>query len=159
MLRAADCLKLPDCRILMPELPEVETVVRGLREPQLGRTITGDVFPKDPGRMVNVDPAHMAQRITGQRVDRITRRAKYLVFHLDADTLIVHLKMTGHLYVLPPDEQNPFDRWVRVRFPLDNGQELRFSDSRKFGRVYLCGKPDEVLPDLGPEPLVDDFTR
>jgi formamidopyrimidine-DNA glycosylase len=142
----------------MPELPEVETVVRGLREPLLGRTITGAVFPKDPGRMVNVDPAHMAQRIAGQRVDRITRRAKYLVFQLDADTLIVHLKMTGHLYVLPPEEQNPFDRWVRVRFPLDNGQELRFSDSRKFGRVYLCSQPDEVLPNLGPEPLEDDFT-
>jgi formamidopyrimidine-DNA glycosylase len=142
----------------MPELPEVETAVRELREPLLGRTITRAVFPKDPGRMVNIDPRQMADRIAGQRIERITRRAKYLIFHLNGDKLIVHLKMTGHLYVLPPDEENPYDRWVRVRFSLDNGQELRFSDSRKFGRVYLCSQPEEVLPNLGPEPLEDDFT-
>src|SRR5690242_8826508 len=115
----------------MPELPEVETAVRGLRGPLEGRTITTAIFPQDPGRMTNIDPVQITQRIAGQRVNAITRRAKYLLFHLTADTLIVHLKMTGHLYVLPPDEANPFDRWVRVRFPLDNGQELRFSDSRK----------------------------
>ncbi len=142
----------------MPELPEVETAVRGLRDPLVKRTITQVVFPADPGRMVNLDPVHMAQRLTGQRFEQVTRRAKYLVFHLDQDTLIVHLKMTGHLYVLPPDEPNPFDRWVRMRFGLDDGQELRFSDSRKFGRVYLGKRQEDVLPDLGPEPLEDEFT-
>ncbi len=142
----------------MPELPEVETAVRGLRDPLVKRTITKVVFPADPGRMVNLDPGHMAQRLAGQRFEQVTRRAKYLVFRLDADTLIVHLKMTGHLYVLPPDEPNPFDRWVRVRFSLDNGQELRFSDSRKFGRVYLGRRPEDLLPDLGPEPLDETFT-
>ncbi len=142
----------------MPELPEVETAVRCLREPLTGRQITGVVFPADPGRMVNLDPVHMAQRMAGQRIHQITRRAKYLIFHLDGDKLIVHLKMTGHLYVLPPDETNYFDRWVRVRFALDNGHELRFSDSRKFGRVFLCNRPEEVLPELGPEPLDDAFT-
>ncbi len=142
----------------MPELPEVETVVRSLRQPLIGRTITGAVFPTDPGRQVNLDPVLIGQRIAGQRVEAINRRAKYLLFRLSADTLIIHLKMTGHLYVLPADEPNPFDRWVRVRFPLDNGQELRFSDSRRFGRVYLCSEPEDVLPDLGPEPLEDDFT-
>src|SRR5215467_3033579 len=104
----------------MPELPEVETVVRGLRAPLEGRTITSAIFPQDPGRMTNIAPQQIAQRIAGQRVNAINRRAKYLLFKLDADTLIVHLKMTGHLYVLPPDETSPFDRWVRVRFPLDN---------------------------------------
>ncbi len=142
----------------MPELPEVETAVRGLRGPLIGRTITRATFPQDPGRMTNMDPVHFAQRIAGQPIRKITRRAKYLVFHLDPDTLIVHLKMTGHLYVLPAVEPNPFDRWVRVRFSLDNGEELRFSDARKFGRVYLCGQPEEVLPDLGPEPLEESFT-
>jgi formamidopyrimidine-DNA glycosylase len=142
----------------MPELPEVETSVRALRKPLVGRTITGMVFPGDPGRTINMTPARMAQRIAGQRIEQITRRAKYLVFHLDADTLVVHLKMTGHLYVLRPGEQSPFDRWVRVRFTLDNGRELRFSDARRFGRVYLCSRPEEVLPDLGPEPLDEAFT-
>lgn len=142
----------------MPELPEVETAVRVLREPLVGRTITGAIFQKPPRRMTNMDGDLMASRIAGQRVQAITRRAKYLIFQLDPDTLVVHLKMTGHLYVLPPAVDNPFDRWLRVKFPLDNGQELRFSDSRRFGRVYLCREAKEVLPELGPEPLEDDFT-
>lgn len=142
----------------MPELPEVETAVRGLREPLIGRTIRCAVFPGDPGRMLNLDPHHLAERIAGQRIEAINRRAKYLIFLLSQDFLIVHLKMTGHLYVLPAEEANPFDRWVRVRFPLDNGEELRFSDSRRFGRVSLCSTPNEILPALGPEPLEDDFT-
>jgi formamidopyrimidine-DNA glycosylase len=142
----------------MPELPEVETAVRSLRAPLVGRMITGAVFPSEPGRMLNITADEFAQRIAGQPILAITRRAKYLVFHLEPDTLLVHLKMTGHLYVAPADEANPFDRWVRVRLTLDNGEELRFSDSRKFGRVMLCSDPAEVLPELGPEPLEDDFT-
>jgi formamidopyrimidine-DNA glycosylase len=142
----------------MPELPEVETAVRGLREPVEGRTIQQATFPADPGTMTNLSASHFSERIAGQRVREITRRAKYLIFHLDADKLIIHLKMTGHLYVAPVTEINHFDRWVRVRFLLDNGEELRFSDSRKFGRVYLCGDPQEVLPELGPEPLEEAFT-
>lgn len=142
----------------MPELPEVETVVRGLRKPLVGRTITGAVFPADPGRMTNMESALLAARIASQRITRITRRAKYLLFKLQADTLIIHLKMTGHLYVLPAGAESSWDRWLRVSFPLDNGQELRFSDSRKFGRVFLCARPSEVLPRLGPEPLSESFT-
>ncbi|MEP7287176.1 MAG: bifunctional DNA-formamidopyrimidine glycosylase/DNA-(apurinic or apyrimidinic site) lyase [Chloroflexota bacterium] len=142
----------------MPELPEVETAVRGLRQPVEGHVIVSATFPADPGRMTNISAVQFAERIVGQRVQKITRRAKYLLFHLDADTLMVHLKMTGHLYVVPIGEVNPFDRWLRVSFLLDNGEELRFSDSRKFGRVYLAAQPDEVLPDLGPEPLEDAFT-
>jgi formamidopyrimidine-DNA glycosylase len=142
----------------MPELPEVETVVRGLRAPLAGRTITGAVFSRPPGRMTNLDPGAMAARITGQAVRQIDRRAKYLVFTLDPDKLVIHLKMTGHLYVVPAAEANPYDRWLRVAFPLDNGTELRFSDVRRFGRAYLCRDLSEVLPDLGPEPLDDSFT-
>lgn len=142
----------------MPELPEVETAVRSLRDPLVGRTIQSATFPADPGRMTNLDATHFAARIAGQRVERIERRAKYLIFVLSADTLIVHLKMTGHLYVLPPSDESSFDRWLRVRFLLDNGQELRFSDTRKFGRVLLVSDPAEILPKLGPEPLEDDFT-
>ncbi|SRR5581483_2428787 len=142
----------------MPELPEVETAVRALREPLIGRTIAGAVFPNPPRRMTNMSPDQMAVRIAGQRIQQIARRAKYLLFQLTPDTLVVHLKMTGHLYVLPPEIANPFDRWLRVKFPLDNGQELRFSDSRRFGRVYLCREAADVLPDLGPEPLEEAFT-
>lgn len=142
----------------MPELPEVETVVRGLRAPLAGRTIVTARFPADPGRIVNVDPPILAARIAGQPIREIGRRAKYLVFSLKPDTLIVHLKMTGHLYVEPIGAENPFDRWLRVAFTLDNGHELRFSDARRFGRVLLCADAAEVLPKLGPEPLADAFT-
>lgn len=142
----------------MPELPEVETVVRGLREPLTGKTIQGAVFPTHPGRMTNIEPAHLAERIAGQTVRNVTRRAKYIVCELDQDTLLIHLKMTGRLYVRPTDEMDAADRYLRVRFPLNTGEELRFSDARKFGRVYLSAQPDELMPALGPEPLEDEFT-
>ncbi len=142
----------------MPELPEVETIVRALRAPLSGHTITGAVFPGPPGRMSNLDPKQMTARIAGQPIRQINRRAKYLVFSLDPDLLVIHLKMTGHLYVVPSAEENAFDRWLRVSFPLDNGTELRFSDVRRFGRVFLCRDLTEVLPHLGPEPLDESFT-
>ncbi len=142
----------------MPELPEVETVVRGLREPLTGKTIQQAVFPQDPGRMTNIDPTHLAERVAGQTVQSVTRRAKYIVLTLDHDTLLVHLKMTGRLYVRPTDQVDEADKYLRVRFTLTTGEELRFSDARKFGRVYLTETPDELMPSLGPEPLEDDFT-
>lgn len=142
----------------MPELPEVETVVVGLRAPLTGRTLQTAIFPKDPGRMTNLDPQHLAERIAGQTVLAITRRAKYIVVRLTNDTMLVHLKMTGRLYVRAATEPDISDAYLRVRFPLDNGDELRFSDVRKFGRVLLAADPATILPALGPEPLEDAFT-
>jgi len=142
----------------MPELPEVETVVRGLREPLADRTILTAIFPEPPRRMTNIAAEDFARGIANQPIRSISRRAKYLVFTLADRTLIVHLKMTGHLYVVPKDTESNFDRWLRVKFSLDNGTELRFSDARRFGRVYLVNRPDEILPKLGPEPLDDAFT-
>ncbi|NLX09011.1 MAG: bifunctional DNA-formamidopyrimidine glycosylase/DNA-(apurinic or apyrimidinic site) lyase [Chloroflexi bacterium] len=141
----------------MPELPEVETVVRGLRGPLVGRTITGVSYDY-PGGLVTPDGPIFAARIVGQTVQSIERRAKYIVIRLDPDTLIIHLKMTGRLYVVPNDHVDYADRWVHFNFQLDNGHQLRFSDSRKFGRVYLVGDQSEVTGRLGPEPLDDDFT-
>lgn len=144
----------------MPELPEVETVVRGLRHPLIGRTITGFWF--DWSRIIgSPDPAQFEARVIGQTFRRIERRAKYIVCHLDDDLLIVHLKMTGRLYVAQADSASPDDRWLHVKFPLDNGQELRFSDARKFGKVYLAHTLESIgggAARLGPEPLEDDFT-
>jgi formamidopyrimidine-DNA glycosylase len=142
----------------MPELPEVETLVRGLREPLMGQTIQAAVFSAGVGRMTNIPAGHFAERIAGQAIRGVGRRAKYIVLTLDQDTLLIHLKMTGRLYVLPPTVTSEADRYLRVRFPLANGTELRFSDARRFGRVYLAAKPEEVLPALGPEPLEPEFT-
>ncbi len=139
----------------MPELPEVETVVRGLRGPLVGRTFTG-VTVTWPNSIKTSIP-ELKSRLPGQRIDAITRRGKYLQFHLSGgDTLFIHLKMSGDLLVEPAGD--PIHRHVRTIFDLDNNHQLRFKDMRKFGRVYLADDPAQVVGKLGPEPLADDFT-
>lgn len=140
----------------MPELPEVETTVRALRPYLLNQTIS---------YVHNVWPRHLAMpaldemrfRLHGRRIEAIDRRAKYLLFSLDdGQTLIIHLKMSGRLLVVGRDK--PADRHVHTIFGLENGQELRFWDLRKFGRVYLVADAQVILAGLGPEPLEDTFT-
>lgn len=139
----------------MPELPEVETTVRGLRGPLVGRTVIG-VTVLWPNSIKTPIP-ELKKRLPGQRIEAITRRGKYLQFHLSGgDTLFIHLKMSGDLLVEPSDE--PPHRHVRTIFDLDNNHQLRFKDMRKFGRVYLVDDPNKVVGKLGPEPLADDFT-
>jgi formamidopyrimidine-DNA glycosylase len=139
----------------MPELPEVETVVRGLRGPLVGRTFTG-VIVRWPNSVKTPIP-ELQQRLPGQCIEAISRRGKYLQFHLSGgDFLFLHLKMSGDLLVLPAAE--PDDPHVRTIFGLDNGHQLRFKDTRKFGRVYLVSNPAQVVGKLGPEPLPADFT-
>ena len=140
----------------MPELPEVETFVRALRRPLLGRTIVG-VANDWPRHIAVPPPDELAARIAGRRIEAIDRRGKYLVFSLsDDENLLIHLKMTGHLSVTPADA--PPDPYAHTVFALDDGRELRFRDPRKFGRVYLVRDPAQVVGPLGPEPLTDDFT-
>jgi formamidopyrimidine-DNA glycosylase len=140
----------------MPELPEVETFVRALRRPLTGRTIAG--ARNDWPRHIATPPFdQLCERVSGRRIEGINRRGKYLVFSLsDDETLIIHLKMSGHLSVVAGD--TPPDPYVHTVFDLDDGGELRFRDPRKFGRVYLVHDPAEVLGPLGPEPLAEDFT-
>ena len=139
----------------MPELAEVETIVRGLRGPLVGRTFTG-VMVTWPNSIKTPIP-ELKSRLPGQCIQAITRRGKYLQFHLSGgDTLFIHLKMSGDLLVEPTDE--PPHRHVRTIFDLDNNHQLRFKDTRKFGRVYLVDDPNMVVGKLGPEPLADDFS-
>jgi formamidopyrimidine-DNA glycosylase len=139
----------------MPELPEVETVVRGLRGPLVGRTFTGVVVTW-PNSIKTPIP-ELQNRLPGQRIEGISRRGKYLQFHLSGgDTLLIHLKMSGDLLVEPTGE--PLHHHVRTIFGLDNNHQLRFKDMRKFGRVYLVDDPNRVVGKLGPEPLAADFT-
>lgn len=141
----------------MPELPEVETVVRNLREPLIGRRVTGMSY--DWGKTIHSpDPVTFEARVIGQTFRAVNRRAKYILCELDHDVLIVHLKMTGRLYVAEADACHDADRWVHFALDLDANKQLRFSDSRKFGRVYLVSDVGEVTGGLGPEPLDDAFT-
>jgi len=144
----------------MPELPEVETVVRGLRAPLIGRrihTVWTD-WPKALRVPAGLDAAALTARLAGQTFRAIDRRAKYIICQLDHDLVVVHLKLTGRLYVAPDAVQHEADRWVHVRFQLDADQQLRFSDARKFGFVAVTTDFSSLAPKLGPEPLTADFT-
>jgi formamidopyrimidine-DNA glycosylase len=142
--------------IVVPELPEVETVVRALRPQLTGRKITA--INNTWSRHIDRPPLpEFSKRIGGRTISDISRRGKFILFPLDnADTLIIHLRMSGHLAVVDPEPAT--DKHTHTIFELDNGQELHFRDTRKFGRVYLVSELDEVLGELGPEPLESNFT-
>jgi len=141
---------------VMPELPEVETIVRGLHASLMGCTIS-EIEVLWARSILPPDPAAFARALTGRSIINVKRRGKWIVISLDDDTaLLIHLRMTGRL-VLGPGER-PSDRHARVMFSLDDGRSLHFCDQRKFGRLQLMDDPTEVLGELGPEPLADDFT-
>lgn len=139
----------------VPELPEVETVVRGLRATLVGRTIV-EVEVYWARSIVALTPGIFVRRIKGQKVIDVGRRGKWVTIALaGGSTCLVHLRMTGRLLFKP--DGCPDDRYARVVFHLDTGGCLRFSDMRKFGRLWLVDNPAVALDDLGPEPLGDDF--
>jgi formamidopyrimidine-DNA glycosylase len=140
----------------MPELPEVETYIRELAPLLAARAITGAAvhWPRTIDRP-GVD--EFIHRIVGQRFDAFGRRGKYMLFTLDSgDSLIVHLRMTGKLQLLPGIPIA--GKHTHVVLNLDNESSLHFTDSRKFGRIYLVSDPIQVLHKLGPEPLHTEFT-
>ena len=139
----------------MPELPEVETVARGLADVLVGRTFTGVTLRW--AKTVAYPTAAEFQKIVGRRVTSVGRRGKYVVVNLTEGALLIHLKMSGRLQVLP--RGNLPDRHTHTVFDLDNGQQLHFRDVRKFGRVYLVADPAQITGQLGPEPLASDFTE
>lgn len=141
----------------MPELPEVEYVARQLREALIGRTIT-HAEVRWPRAIATPDAVELAARSVGQRVASVGRRGKYLLIGLDGgETLVVHRRMTGNLILTALEVEVPY---TRVRFTLDDGRALIFSDPRKFGRLALVAESDlpRFFAALGPEPLEDAFT-
>jgi formamidopyrimidine-DNA glycosylase len=156
-----------DRRMTMPELPEVETISRWLREGDpreqvhpsppsvLGRTIKG-VHLLWERTLATPGPAEFTARVIGQRIEDISRRGKYLIFFLSTDKMLVHLRMSGDLFVEP--DTTPLAKHHRLALDLDSGLRLSFNDTRKFGRVWLVDDIETVVGDLGPEPLAADFT-
>src|SRR3954466_3459190 len=147
----------------MPELPEVETVARDLRQRILGATISGARCSWSRTLRTHT-PEAFEEAIAGRVVEAVGRRAKLIVVELSGDAaLTIHLKMTGQLFVVPAEA--PQDPYVRLVLELADGREVRFRDIRKFGRVGLYGR-DPVTGELvtevggaavfgafGPEPL------
>jgi formamidopyrimidine-DNA glycosylase len=145
----------------MPELPEVETIVRHLREgangtPGLPGKAILDVRLDWPRHVAEPAPNLFRRRVAGQTVLDVTRRGKYLVFPLSMDTMLIHLKMSGDLVMAPA--YSPPDRYQHTVFELSDDWELRFSDARKFGKIFLLDDPASRLDALGPEPLSAGFT-
>jgi formamidopyrimidine-DNA glycosylase len=143
----------------MPELPEVETVCRGLRPWLEGRRLAS-VIQRRPDLRWPL-PEKFAARLEGRVIERIERRAKYMLAHLDdGNVLLMHLGMSGRL-VVAPDPDAPFEPHDHVVFLTDRGCQVRFNDARRFGFMDLL--PAQGIEEsahfraLGPEPLGNAF--
>ncbi len=120
----------------MPELPEVETVRRTLLKLVLNKTVK-DVY-YDYDKMIKMDTQLFVLRLKGQTIYNIERYGKYLVFILDKDVLIMHMRMEGKFYIKTnQDEISPYEH---VIFSFTDGSEMRYHDVRKFGTIHLIDK-------------------
>ncbi len=156
----------------MPELPEVETVKRGLEPALVGRRIVRVELRRKDLRFPF--PERFAARLEGRRIGVLTRRAKYILGHLDSgETLILHLGMTGRFSIFRPDggqhnlgefyfetgSEGPHDHVV---FHLEDQTRIVYSDPRRFGLMDLAtqeeGEQHKLLRDIGVEPLGNDLS-
>lgn len=144
----------------MPELPEVETIKRVL-EPQIKGLSIQKVIAVRPEVIGHPTGAEFCSRLTKQSVSGMARRGKFLIVLLDGgDRLIIHLRMTGCLVLAPADY--PQEKHTHVIIEMNDGSQLRFSDTRRFGRIWLLGD-DETdtysgVEKLGKEPFDADFS-
>ncbi|MCK9578455.1 DNA-formamidopyrimidine glycosylase [bacterium] len=161
----------------MPELPEVQTTVNGLEKEVLGRTFLG-LWTDTPKIFRNTNFQDFKKKIIGKKIICIKRRAKNILIFLSDDLVIlIHLKMTGHLLLGDwqynekietwesmsegPIKYDPYNRFVRVFFCLDDGRKIGLCDARKFAKIELWTNKqieNEVFKTTGPEPLEKDFT-
>jgi len=144
----------------MPELPEVEHVVRGLRRAVLRRRIVAAEVNL-PRIIASPAPATFKRKLRAVRINAVNRRGKYILFELDSgDVLAVHLRMTGKFVCLTPDQ--PLPPYPHVILYLDDDRRLIFCDMRQFGRLRLvaAGKLAALpqIQTLAPEPFSDDFS-
>lgn len=140
----------------MPELPEVETIVRGLRRALAGKTIaSAHVSLK---KMAVAPPGVRFERaVAGERIETVQRRGKYAVFGLASGrSLVTSLRMTGRLVLLEPGE-DPYP-YTHVELQFSDKSRLAFADVRQFGRMRLVQPGEPWDADLGVEPLCGDFT-
>jgi len=138
----------------MPELPEVETIVRHLH-PALSskKIIAADL--RWERTLVTPSVATFQQQIVGQVIHQVTRRAKFIILQLTDFHLLIHLRMSGDLYIR--DGLYQPGKHDRLLLLLSGDTVLVFNDPRKFGRIWLTRQPEEVLGKIGPEPLDPDF--
>jgi formamidopyrimidine-DNA glycosylase len=149
----------------MPELPEVVTLARYLREGRAGqeRGICGLHF-KECGlewqrSLAEPEPAELNRRLCGQQITAIGTRGKFIWFSLSSDHLIFHLRMSGDLfYTSGLDRTASGQKHIRFWASFEEGGWLVFNDPRKFGRIWLVSDPDTVFSRIGMEPFDDRLT-
>ena len=153
----------------MPELPEVETTVRGLRKAIKGLVIKDvwtDLNTKDKRQKGNIaNPKYFKtfkKNVVGKKVLSVERRAKNILINISGGkTILVHLKMTGHL-LYGKYKQDPINRFIHFTMTFNNKKKLYFSDMRKFGKITLLdtkvAHDTKHLNNIGPEPLDKKFT-
>lgn len=139
----------------MPELPEIETI-KSVIEPQIKGLTIEKVTVNRPEVIAQPGNAQFCKAVTGQAISSMARRGKFLIIHLTNESrIILHLRMTGCLLVTPPDY--PMEKHTHIIMQLNNGTELRFSDTRRFGRFWLMQNGEEDtysgISKLGLEPL------
>jgi formamidopyrimidine-DNA glycosylase len=158
----------------MPELPEVETVVRQL-EPEIEGQRIEQLAVLDARWSRPVSAQELGAAVSGSTIERLDRRGKYILMGLDGErTLVMHLRMTGNLILregeemldpsegrrLYESERSTEERHLRARFVLADGRELWFTDPRRFGEAFLIDGPrlEERFAKLGVEPFSPEFT-
>lgn len=147
----------------MPELPEVETIVRCLRsggmtgEPVIDRQIQSADLLNPKTLVFDGTPEDCSRTLSEHRILAVGRRAKYIRIRTDGPEILIHLRMSGDLRCEPEDGEPPrtHDRMV---FHFADGMRLVFNDVRKFGRIWVTDDPEKVLGGLGVEPLGEEFT-
>lgn len=141
----------------MPELPEVETTLRGI-EPHIKNKTVKSIAVRQPSLRWPI-PEDLHQQLAGKKLIDLTRRGKYLLFRFSHGYLIIHLGMSGSLRIVKPDDV--FRKHDHVDIIFSRQACLRFHDPRRFGCVLWTSDPiseHKLLKKLGPEPLSDDFT-
>ncbi len=139
----------------MPELPEVETSRRGI-EPHILDTRVERVIVRNRNLRWPVSRI-LDRKLLGETITSVTRRAKYLLINTNGGTAILHLGMSGSVYIV--DRDTPAGIHDHVDIDFDSGKTMRFRDPRRFGSLHWSKTPlqHKLLKSLGPEPLADDF--
>ena len=152
----------------MPELPEVETITRLLRQGTNERpaTLAGCQISSSnllwQRSLAEPDPEEFSRRIVGQTIQEVGRRGKFIVLSLTKSTLLIHLRMSGDMRLEDAIDADgnpiPVEKHDRLILNFIDGQRLAFNDTRKFGRIWLVEDAQKVLGGLGPEPLDPQLT-
>ncbi len=145
----------------MPELPEVETVMRGLRPVLKGEEIA-DVQIKRKDLRIPFTPK-LKQKLEGRGVTHLTRRAKYILIHLsDMNILVIHLGMSGRITIIPAGEDYTLQKHDHFTMTMKSGAQVIYNDPRRFGMIFLMGADEiethKAFHHLGPEPLGNEFS-